>query len=201
MLSRIGGTRTLIGICGIAALVALVSAGVVVAQVQNPAPAQGQQGMPGMQGMGPMGRGMGPMGRGMGPMGPGPGPMMRGRGPLAMGQLLWQLGLTTEQVQAIKKIRESHRSDLQAIAGEAEPLREALRAAIDAGNELAIRDASTKLGALMTERAVLQSRIHAEVFGVLTPEQKEKANQLRDRAEQRTNRMRAARGKQAFLQS
>ena len=194
MLSRIGGTRTLIGICGIAALVALVSAGVVVAQVQNPAPAQGQQGMPGMQGMGPMGRGMGPMG-------PGPGPMMRGRGPLAMGQLLWQLGLTTEQVQAIKKIRESHRSDLQAIAGEAEPLREALRAAIDAGNELAIRDASTKLGALMTERAVLQSRIHAEVFGVLTPEQKEKANQLRDRAEQRTNRMRAARGKQAFLQS
>ena len=181
MVSKLGRTRTLIGICGVAALVALVSAGVVMAQVQRPAQGQGLMGGPGM--------------RGMGPMGQGPGPMMRGRGPLAPGMLFRQLGVTDEQRVAMRKIHESHRSEVRAIADQIIPARRAVMDAVESGDEAAIRDASGKLGALMTEGAVLRGRIHAEVLNVLTPEQKEQATKLRAEAEQRMNRIRDARKK------
>jgi len=177
MVTRLGRTRTLIGICGVGALVALVSAGVVMAQAQRPALGQGPLGGGAM-------RGMGPLGRGMGPMGPG-GPLMRGRGALGLGIALGQLGVTAEQRQAIRKIVESHNGELQALREQALPIRRAQREATRANDEAAIRDASTQLGAILTDMAVLRAKIRAEVFGVLTPEQQEKARQLRENAEQR----------------
>jgi Spy/CpxP family protein refolding chaperone len=206
MVTKLGRTRTLIGICAVAALVALVSAGVVIAQIQRPGPLSGLMGDPGMRGMGPMGRGMGPMGRGMGPMGRGMGPMgrgmgpmMGGRGPMALGMIFRQLDVTEAQRDAIRKINESHRSEIEAI-GELEiPARRAVMDAIDTGDETAIREASGKLGAIMTDGAVLRGKIHAEVFGVLTPEQKERARKLRADAEQRMDQFRAPRKKQPLF--
>ncbi len=196
MVAKLGRTRTLIGICAVGALVALVSAGVVMAQVQRPAERQGALGG------GPM-RGMGPMGRGMGPLGLGAGQMMRGRGTMALGLPLGQLGVTAEQRQAIRKIVESHRSEVQALQEQAIPARRALQDAIWANDEAAVRDASAKLSAIMADQAVLQARIRAEAFDVLTPEQQEKARKLQadaeQRAEQRMNRLRQARKQQVTL--
>ena len=118
MVSRLGRTRTLIVICGVGALVALLSAGVVIAQVQRSAQGQGMPGGAAMQGMGQMGRGMGPMGLGAGRM-------MRGRGAMVPGIALGQLGVTAEQRQAIRKIVESHGSEVQAIQEQAIPARRA----------------------------------------------------------------------------
>ncbi|MBE3072524.1 MAG: Spy/CpxP family protein refolding chaperone [Acidobacteria bacterium] len=193
MVLKVGRTRTLIGICAVAALVALVAAGVVVAQVQRPGPMGGLMGDPGMRGMGQMGRGQGSMGRRQGPMGRGMGPMMGGRGPMERGLMLGQLDLTEAQRDAIKKIQESHRSEIQAIAEQEIPARRAVMDATETGDETAIREASGKLGALMTEGAVLRGKIHTEIFGVLTPEQKEKAKKFRADAEQRMDQFRGPR--------
>lgn len=196
MVAKLGRTRTLIGICGVGALVALVSAGVVMAQVQRPAQVQGALGGGAM-------RGMGPMGRGMGPMGLGAGQMMRGRGGTMLGLPLGQLGVTADQRQAIRTIVESHRAEVQARQEQAIPARRALRGAIQANNEAAIRDASTTLSAIMADQAVLRAKVRAEAFDVLTAEQQEKARKLQadaeQRAEQRMNRLRQARKQQLTL--
>ena len=196
MVARLGRTRTLIGICAAGALVALVSAGIVLAQVQRPAQEQGALGGGG-------GRRVGPLGGGRGPMGPGAGQAMRGGGAMALGLAFGQLGVTAEQRQAIRKIVESHRTEVQALQEQAVPVRQALRSATWANDEAAIRDASAKLSAIMADQAVLQARIRAEAFDVLTPEQQEKARKLQTDAEQRAgqrmNRLRQARKQQITL--
>jgi len=200
MVPKSGITRTLVGIGAALALVALASAVFVFAQEpQLPGPLG-----PGLHRMGPpmgpmMGQGrMGPpMGRGWmggGQMGPPMGPMRGGRGGL-MGLRLavGQLGLTDAQQDQIKKILESHKDEAQAFAKEAQPAHEALRNAVESNDVGAIQAASTTLASVIAKGAVLRAKVHAEVFGVLTDEQRAKAKELRDRAEQRLQQFRGMR--------
>jgi len=190
MVPKSGSTRTLVGAGAALALVALVSAALVFAQGPPP---QGPPG-PGMHRMGPMmGQGrMGPMmGRGglMGPMGP-----MMGRGGLmGLRMAFGQLGLTDAQQDQIKKILESHKEEAQAFAKEAQPAHEALRTAVENNDVGAIQAASTGLASVIAKGAVMRAKVHAEVFGVLTDEQKAKAKELRDRADQRLKQFRGMR--------
>ena len=138
-------------------------------------------------------RGAGMMGQGM--MGPG-GPGMRGGpgGPFGRaGFPLRGLDLTDAQRQQVRTIMESHRDEQKAIGDRMQAARKALHEAIAAElfDEGAIRAKAAELGAVEADAAVLQARIHAEIFTILTPEQVTKAKELRTQME---NRMKDGRG-------
>ncbi len=177
MVPKLGGTRIFLGIGAALALVALWFGALAFAQ--SSAPPTGQPG-PGGRGMGAH---MGMMGwfdqgpggmRGRGPMGP----MMGLGGPMGLGIPLGQLGLTDAQKEQVKKIFESHKAEAQSVRQEAGPARQALRTAIESNDVNAIQTASTNLASEIAKGATLAAKVRAEVFGVLTDEQKAKAKEL-----------------------
>jgi Spy/CpxP family protein refolding chaperone len=119
----------------------------------------------------------------MGPMG-----MMGRGGMMGLRMELRQLGLTDAQQEQVKKILESHKGEAQSLAKETGPAREALRTAIENNDESAIQTAGTALASEIVKGALLGAKVHAEVFSVLTDEQKAKAKDLRARAGQRGGR-------------
>jgi periplasmic protein CpxP/Spy len=148
-----------------AALIALgTAAGVYVhAQDQNTNAARG----PFMERRGPGGRFGGPGG----PMGMLP---MLGR----------ELNLTDAQRDQIKAIADSHKDEWKALADRERTARTALNDAVtaDAINEAAIRQKSAEVAAVEADLAVARAHAHAEVFQILTADQK---TQLKAMAEKR----------------
>jgi protein CpxP len=139
----------------------------VVATAAVPLLATGQQGPP--PGGGPMGRG--------GPMGPG-GPGMRGPGgPIPPG-----IELTDDQRQQVRSIMESHRDQMQQAGEKMRTAREGMQALIDADtlDESAIRAKSVEVAAAEADAAIMQAKVRAEVFQILTPEQQQKAKEFRE---------------------
>lgn len=130
------------------------------------------------QARGPMGpRGMGPEGRGG---------WMAGRQGPGMDLPLRQLGLTETQQEQVRTILQSHREDARATAEKLRAAREALDAAMtaEALDEGAIRTAHKQLSLLLEDGAVERARVRAEVWQVLTPEQRAKATELKAQARQ-----------------
>lgn len=158
-------------------LVVAVSAG-VYASAQNtnpdPRPFSGR----GMGPRGPMGPG-GPDGRG-GPMGPG--------GPLGMLRMLGpRLGLTDAQKDQVKTIAESHRDEWKALGDRARTTHEALHDAVTAEtvDEALIRQRSADVAAVDADLAVARARAHAEVWQILTPQQRSQAAAFQAQAKER----------------
>jgi Spy/CpxP family protein refolding chaperone len=141
----------------------------------------------------------GPMGpRGMGPDGPWHGGRGRVHGQMGrLGLPLGQLGLTEAQRDQVRAILESRRNEGRAMAEELRAARKALDAAVTAEmvDEGAIRTAHKELSKLLEDGAVQRARVRAEVWNVLTPEQKKRADELKAQAEQR----RAQRAERAKL--
>lgn len=164
----------------IVAVVALTTLiGVAVSAQMGP----GREQMGGARVGGPGGHGM-QGGRDM--MG---GPGMMG-GPLGMlGRELRGLGVTDEQRQQIRVKMDAHKAEFEAIGKRMIEARAALDQAITAeGVEVnvdAIRKAATAVGTVEADAAVLRAQVRQEVFSVLTPEQKQKAKDLRAQREQR----------------
>ena len=163
-------------------LVLGVGAGVyAVAQApnQDPRPPIGAQGRPG-----------GPGGRD-GHRGPG-GPM----GMLPM--LARELNITDAQKDQIKNIAESHREEWKALADRASTAHEALRQSVTAEtvDEGLIRQRSADVAAVEADMAVARARAHAEMFQILTPEQKAQAKTLQSPAQERMRQR--GRGRGAF---
>lgn len=145
-----------------AGLLALVSAG-VYASAQNtnggPRPFSGRMG-PG------------------GPGGPGRGgPMMLLRG----------LDLTDAQKDQVKSLMQSHAEERKALGDRARAAHQALQAAItaDSLDEALIRQRSADVAAVDADMAVAEARTHAEVWQILTPEQKAKAKEFQAKAQER----------------
>jgi protein CpxP len=118
-----------------------------------------------------------------------------GRGPGGMfGLPLRELDLTDAQREQVKAIMASHRDEQKAAGDKMMAARKALHEAIAAEtfNEAAIRAAAGEVGAAEADAAVLQAKIHGEVFAILTPEQVKKAKELRSEME---NRMKEGRGR------
>jgi len=179
---RIMDGRILKGIVAmVAAAVVMAAIGVVVSAQMGP-----RHGMGAGQGSG------GPGGAGM--MGPGPG--MRGGpggGPFGMiGPELRMLDLTDAQHQQVRAILDSHKDELKAIGDRMQTARQALYDAItaDAVDETAIRTKAADVALVDADAAVLHAKMHAAVFAVLTPEQQQKAKELRGTRE---NRMKGGR--------
>jgi protein CpxP len=108
------------------------------------------------------------------------------------GPLMRQLDVTDAQREQIRGIVGQHKDEFKAIG---ERVGAARKSQVDAilavpSDEQSIRAKTTELASAEADAAVLRSRVHAEVFNVLTPEQQEKAKALREQMTQRRSEMR-----------
>ena len=124
------------------------------------------------QGDGPGRRG--PFGRG------GPG---RGGFPV-----LAHLGLTDAQRDQVREVMERHQDQMREAGTRLRQAHEAQHAAIETMpvNEGLIRSTTQTLANAQTDMALLRARIHSDVWSLLTPEQQEKAKQLKAQRETRS---------------
>jgi Spy/CpxP family protein refolding chaperone len=100
---------------------------------------------------------------------------------------LAQLGLTDAQREQVHDVMQRHREDMQEAGKRLREAHQAQHAAIESVpvNEGLIRSTSQTLANAQTDMALLQARIHSEVWSLLTPEQQEKAKQLKAQREAR----------------
>ena len=148
---------------GLIALTAL-SGGFVHAQAQDPNaqhPFRGRGGPGGPDGPGGFGGPGGPMG--------------------ILPRLGRDIGLTDAQRDQIKSIADSHKEEWKALADRARTAHMALNAAVTADtlDESLIRQKSSEVAAVDADMAVARAHAHAEVFKVLTTEQKAKLAEAR----------------------
>lgn len=122
-----------------------------------------------------------------GPVGPGrrggfgPGP---GRGALPF---VGALDLNEAQREQVRSVRERYQDQMAQAGKRLREAHDAQRAAIETVpvNEALIRSTAHALANAQTDMALLQARIHSDVWALLTPEQQEKATQLRAQREAR----------------
>ncbi len=173
--------RNIAAMFGAAAVAAVVTTGFVQAQAQDGAATQAERherrgpGGPG----GPGGRFGGPGGFGRGGFG----------GPLAM---LRQLDLTEDQRAQVKQVMDSHRDELRAVGEKLRAAHTAQQNAVTATpfDEQAVRTQAAELATLSADAAVLQAKVHSEVFAVLTPQQQAKAAELKAQRDARRSQVR-----------
>ena len=112
----------------------------------------------------------------MGPGGPGgPGRVGGPGGPMGMLPMLGpRLGLSDTQRDQIKAIADAHKDDWKALADRGRAAHMALDEAItaDAVNEALVRQKSAEAAAVEADMAVARAHAHAEVFQILTADQK-----------------------------
>lgn len=112
-----------------------------------------------------------------GPMGPPPmGPGGFGRmGPMPLLGPLQRLGLSDAQKDQTKAIMESHTEEFKAIGERARAAHIALDQAVmtDPVDDATIRQKSAEVAAVDADMAVAGAHARAEVFQILTPEQRE----------------------------
>ena len=122
--------------------------------------------------------------RGRGPGGPdGPGRFGGPGGPMGILPMHGRdLGLTDAQRDQVKAIAESHKADWRALADRARTAHMALNQAVTTApiDEALIRQKSSEVAAVDADMAVARARAYAEVFQILTPEQKEKVKSRRE---------------------
>ena len=129
-------------------------------------------------------------GVGAGVLAQGDGPGRRGpfghRGPAGFPGLA-QLDLTDAQRQQVRDVMQRYRTQMQESGQRLREAHDAQRTAVEAipVNEGLIRSTTQTLANAQTDMALLRARIHSDVWSVLTPEQQEKAKQLRTQREAR----------------
>jgi len=107
-----------------------------------------------------------------------------GRGGLAA---LARLDLTEAQREQVREVVGRHRSEMQDAGKRLHEAHQAQRAAVETMpvNEGLIRSTTQTLANAQTDMALLQARVRSEVWALLTPEQQEKAKQLKSERETR----------------
>lgn len=133
---------------------------------------------------GPAGPGRGMIGR-RGPGGPGgPG------GALALP--LRGLNLTDTQREQVRTTVDGHKAEFDAVRTRMGTARAALQEAVtaDTFNEATVRQKSVDVAAVEADAAVLRAKVHSEVWALLTPEQQQKARELKAQRTQRQAQMR-----------
>ena len=116
-----------------------------------------------------------------GPGGPADG---RGGAALHIGELRG-LDLSDAQREQVRGIVASHRDETRAVHERQRTAMRALEEAARGTDEAAIRQQAEAVGVVMADAAVLRSRVRAEVWAVLTPDQQARAEQLRAERETR----------------
>ena len=100
---------------------------------------------------------------------------------------LAQLDLSDAQRQQVRDVMQRYRTQMQEAGQRLREAHDAQRAAVDTVpvNEGLIRSTTQALANVQTDMALLRARIHSDVWSLLTPEQQEKAKQLRSEREAR----------------
>ena len=123
-----------------------------------------------------------PFRRGMGPGGPGgPGRFGGPGGPMGMLPPLGpRLNLTDAQRDQVKGIADAHKDEWKALFDRARAAHLALEQAVtaDTVNEAVIRQKSADASAVDADIAVTRAHAHAEVFQILTADQKTQLGKL-----------------------
>jgi Spy/CpxP family protein refolding chaperone len=112
----------------------------------------------------------------------GPGRFGGPGGPMGMLPMLGrELNLTDTQHDQIKAIADSHKDEWRAIFDRERAVHEALTAAItaDTVNDALVRQKSAEVAAVEADAAVARAHAFAEVFQILTADQKAKLKEMR----------------------
>ncbi len=104
-----------------------------------------------------------------------------------LGRASAYLKLTDEQEAQIKAILEAEKPKVQPLIAELAVTRKALNEATDSGtfDEAQVKAIATKQGETLAELIVEKERVKTQIYAVLTPEQRAKAEQFRARIEER----------------
>ena len=99
-------------------------------------------------------------------------------------RMLKALNLTDTQTQQAKTILQSARQTAQPLAQQLKQDRAALTAAIEAGDSAKIQQLSTDMGSLRGNVLAVRSQALSKFYALLTPDQKTKAEEFRQKAQQ-----------------
>jgi len=99
-------------------------------------------------------------------------------------RLVNALDLTAEQKQQARIVMQGARQAAQPLAQQLKQDREALAAAIQAGDSARIQQLSTDMGSLRGRVLAIRSDAMSRFYAMLTPDQKAKAAQFQQRARQ-----------------
>lgn len=126
---------------------------------------------------------------GMGPEGP-RGPGMRaagGRGPERMMRMARELGLTPEQRTQMRGLMQASRPKMEALRGQLRAERLKLREADPGakGYDALVASTSKRIGELTAQRVQQQAQMQRQVWQLLTPEQRAKAEAKKAEAKKR----------------
>lgn len=175
------------------AVIAATTLGMAVAAQAQQGPGPGPGGGPGM-GHGDH-RGAPPPGM----MGDGPGPMMGMPGQRMFERMAGQLGLSDDQKQKIQGIFEAGRPEMEQSRDLARQNAEKLRAAKpgDKNYDAVVSEVARSAGELASRRVTQGAKLRAQVWAVLTPEQRtkmetmqtERRERMKRRMEERRDRM------------
>jgi len=106
-----------------------------------------------------------------------------------------QIGLTDAQRDQIKTIAASHKDEWKALGDRARTAHEALNDAVtaDSIDEALIRQKSADVAAVDADLAVARAHAHADVFQILTAEQKAQVKQMQTEMKNRMKNRQAQR--------
>jgi len=99
-------------------------------------------------------------------------------------RMLKNLNLTADQKAQAKQIRQATRTAVQPIRQQLLAGRQALTAAVKSGDAAQIQTLSTAQGALQGQALAIRSAGMAKFYAILTPDQKTKAEQMRQKSQQ-----------------
>ena len=177
--------KRVVGGLGTAAILAvgLVASVPYIGAAQDQPQAQGDQARPGRRGAGGPGRFGGPGGRFGGPMADG---LMRGV----------MRDITDAQREQLKAIHERNAEKIRPLVERLHSAREAVQQAVLSGNTGNLQALSIEVGNAETELTFAQAQVQAEVFNILTAEQKQKLAERRKEMDQRRQEMMQRRQRQ-----
>jgi Spy/CpxP family protein refolding chaperone len=99
-------------------------------------------------------------------------------------RLIKALDLTDAQKQQAKTILQATKQQAQPLAQQAQQDRQALSAAVQAGDTAKIQAISTELGTVQGQLLAVRSQGRAQLFALLTPDQKAKAVAFLEKVQQ-----------------
>jgi len=99
-------------------------------------------------------------------------------------RMIKELNLTAPQKQQARSIFQSARQTAQPLAQQLKQDRTALTAAVEAGDSARIQQLSTEMGSLRGNVLGVRSLAMAKFYALLTPDQKTKAGELRQKAQE-----------------
>ena len=110
--------------------------------------------------------------------------------PWAIRHAAKKLGLSDDQKEQIRGVLKAHAGEIEAQMRAAQSGHKALREAmaVQPLDEAKIRQQALALGEVRADGAVLRARIRTEIWPILTPDQQDKAKELRSMKGQREKR-------------